>query len=297
MLTYRKRQAMVYGLFLAGPIALYIAAYIYPVIETFRLSFVSWDGMSPDQLFVGFDNYRQLLTEPRVQHALANNLKWLVYFLFAPTLVGLGLAVLLDADLPGSTMFRTIFFLPFTITTVAVASTWRWIYQPNVGLLTSVMKLVGLGDYARNWLGDPAINTYAIMLASLWAWSGFTFLIYFAGLRNLPTDVIEAARIDGASGWTILLRIKLPLLLPSTVVVLGIAAIDAMRVFDIVWSMTQGGPYDSSSVLAVEMYETSFARFQMGQGAATAVILLVIAAILVMPYIYHTASRIEDMHE
>jgi multiple sugar transport system permease protein/raffinose/stachyose/melibiose transport system permease protein len=133
------------------------------------------------------------------------------------------------------------------------------------------------------------------MAASLWAWSGFTFLIYFAGLRNLPTEIIDAARIDGASAWAMIWRIKLPMLLPSTVVVLGIAAVDAMRVFDIVWSMTQGGPYDSTSVLAVEMYQTSFARFQMGQGAATAVLLLAVAAVVVMPYVYHTASRIEEI--
>jgi ABC-type sugar transport system permease subunit len=294
-MTHRRRQALVYALFLALPIGLYMGAYIYPVIATVRLSFFDWDGMAPDPTYIGLANYTTILAEPRVLHALLNNMKWLVYFLIAPTIVGLALALLLDANVPGSRVFRIVFFLPFTITTVAVASTWRWIYEPNIGLLTSAMRDIGLGAYARSWLGDPAINTYAIMAASLWAWSGFTFLIYFAGLRNLPTEIIDAARIDGASAWAMIWRIKLPMLLPSTVVVLGIAAVDAMRVFDIVWSMTQGGPYNSTSVLAVEMYQTSFARFQMGQGAATAVLLLAVAAVVVMPYVYHTASRIEEI--
>jgi ABC-type sugar transport system permease subunit len=296
-MTHRRRQALVYALFFALPVGLYVGAYIYPVISTIRLSFFEWDGMAPDPTYIGLANYATILTEPRVLHALLNNMKWLAYFLIAPTIVGLALALLLDADVPGSRVFRIVFFLPFTITTVAVASTWRWIYEPNIGLLTSVMRDIGLGELARSWLGDPAINTYAIMAASLWAWSGFTFLIYFAGLRNLPTEIIDAAKIDGATAWAMIWRIKLPMLLPSTVVVLGIAAVDAMRVFDIVWSMTQGGPYDSTSVLAVEMYQTSFARFQMGQGAATAVLLLAVAAVVVMPYVYHTALKIEDIDE
>lgn len=295
--AYRRRHNLIYALFLVLPVFLYLGAFAYPIIDTIHLSLHQWDGMSPVRKFVGLGNYYDLLRQPRFIHAFFNNLKWLVYFLIVPTVVGLGLALLLDRDMKGAYFFRTIFFIPFTITTVAVAAAWRWMYEPSIGVITSLLKAVGLGGLAQNWLGDPSINTYAIMAASLWAWSGFTFLIYFAGLRNLPVEYIEAARIDGASPWTILTRIKLPLLWPSTAVVLGIAGVDSMRVFDIVWAMTQGGPYQSSSVLAVEMYETSFTRFQMGQGAAVAVCLLVVAAIVVMPYIYYLSSRVEEIRE
>jgi ABC-type sugar transport system permease subunit len=297
MLGYRQRTNLVYAFFLLVPALLYVAAYVYPVAATIRLSAFSWDGMSPDQTFVGWGNYIDMLHEPRVQTALINNLKWLVYYLTLPTAVGLGLALLVDSGIKASYIFRTIFFIPFTITTVAVASAWRWIYDPNVGLLTETLRAIGLGAIVRDWLGDPAINTYAIMGASLWAWSGFTFLIYFAGLRNLPVDVIDAARIDGATGLAMLTRIKLPLLMPSTIVIIGVAGVDSMRVFDIVWAMTQGGPYDSSSVLAVEMYQTSFARFDLGAGAAVAVVLLVLAGIIVMPYIYYLSGHVEEMRE
>jgi multiple sugar transport system permease protein/raffinose/stachyose/melibiose transport system permease protein len=202
---------------------------------------------------------------------------------------------LLDDALKGSIVFRTIFFVPFTITTVAVASAWRWMYKPSSGVMTTLVE--SLGFDAPNWLGDPTINTYAIMVAALWTWSGFTFLIYFGGLRALPVELIEAARIDGAKFWAILFRIKLPLLWPSTIVVLGIAAIDSMKIFDLVWAMTQGGPYRSSSVLAVEMYETSFVMFKMGQGAAVAMVLLVVATIVVMPYIYQMTRRVDEVKE
>lgn len=293
-LSFRQRNRLTYIFFLLIPAFLYIAAYIYPTIDTFRLSFYSWDGFS-DPRYIGIENYRELLGEPRFQNAFFNNLKWLVFYLTLPTVLGLSLALLLDADLRGSVVYRTIFFVPFTITTVAVASTWLWMYKPSNGVMTQFVEALGFD--APNWLGDPAINSYAIMGAALWTWSGFTFLIYFGGLRALPTELLEAARIDGAKFWTILFKIKLPLLWPSTIVVLGIAAVDSMKIFDLVWAMTQGGPYRSSSVLAVEMYETSFVMFKLGQGAAVAAILLVVATIVVMPYIYHMTRQVDEVKE
>ena len=296
-LTYKQKRTLTFLLFLALPTVLFVGAFVYPIIDTLILSLHSWDGLSPERTFVGFENYRTLLTLDRFYLALGNNLRWLAFYLVIPTLVGLGLALLLDSDVRGTYLFRTIFFIPFTITTVAVATTWRWLYQPNHGLFATVLNGLGLSSLNQNWLGDPEIVNYAIMFAKLWAWSGFTFLIYFAGLRNLPAEYVEAARIDGASPFTILTRIKLPLLWPSTIVVLGIAGVDSMRVFDIVWSMTQGGPFQSSSVLAVDMYETSFARFLMGQGAAIAVFLLMLSSVVVLPYIYHLSSRVDETAE
>jgi multiple sugar transport system permease protein/raffinose/stachyose/melibiose transport system permease protein len=296
-LTYKQKRTLTYTLFLLVPVVLFLSAFVYPIIDTIILSFHEWDGISPERTFVGLENYRTLFGLERFHHALANNLRWLAFYLVVPTVAGLGLALLLDSDVRGTYLFRTIFFIPFTITTVAVASAWRWLYEPTAGMFTTVLTALGLARYNQNWLGDPEIVTYSIMTAKLWAWSGFTFLIYFSGLRNLPAEYIEAARIDGASPLTILLRIKLPLLWPSTIVVLGIAGVDSMRVFDIVWSMTQGGPFESSSVLAVAMYETSFARYLMGLGAAFAVALLMLAAVVVMPYIYYLSSRVEDIRE
>ena len=295
--AHRHANALAYAAFLAGPLLLYAAAFIWPVLATIDLSRYSWDGFSPERTYVGLANYVSLLGERRFLGAVLNNGKWLAYYLLVPTVVGLGLAVLLDADFRGVTVFRTIFFIPFTITTVAIAATWRWLYEPNAGVINSVLRAAGLGEAAQNWLGNPNVNTYAIMLASLWAWSGFTFLVYFGGLRNIPTELTEAARIDGASAWTVLWRIKLPMLLPSTVVVLGIAGVDSMRVFDLIWAMTQGGPFQSSTVLAVEMYETSFARFELGTGAAVAVYLLALSALVVLPYLYVISSRTEEQRE
>jgi ABC-type sugar transport system permease subunit len=295
-LTHRRRNTLTYAAFLALPVVLFIGAFIYPVVDTLVLSFYKWDGFSP-RSYVGWANYAMLFHQPRFLHALANNGKWLLYYLFIPTLAGLGLALLLDTDLRGGRFFRTVFFLPFTITTVAVASVWRWLYNADMGAINEVLRALGLDALAMNWLGDPHINTYAIMLASLWSWSGFTFLIYFAGLRGIPTEYIEAAKIDGAGPLTILTRIKLPLLLPSTIVILGIAGVDSMRVFDLVWATTQGGPFQSSTVLAVEMYDASFNRTELGTGAAIAVCLLLLSAVVVLPYLYVLSARVAERQE
>lgn len=294
-LNYHRRNRLAYAAFLVLPAAIYVAAFVYPVIDTILLSGYAWDGFAEPKP-IGLGNYWALLDEPRFVTAFVNNLKWLGFYLTVPTAVGLGLALLLDGEgLRGSVVFRAIFFVPFTITTVAVASAWRWMYKPSGGVMTVIVQSLGLD--APNWLGDPAINSYAIMGAALWAWSGFTFLVFFGGLRALPTEVIEAASIDGARFWTMLLRIKLPLLWPSTAVVLGIAAVDSMKVFDLVWAMTQGGPYGSTSVLAVLMYETSFMTFQMGKGAAVAVVLLAIATLVVIPYIHSMTRRVDAVKE
>lgn len=292
---HHRRTRLTYAGFLVLPVAIFIAAFVYPVAETVRLSAYAWDGFAEPR-FVGWANYAALFAEPRFHISLVNNLKWLVFYLVFPTVFGLALALLLDSDrVRWAGLFRSVFFVPFTITTVAVASAWRWMYKPSGGAMTQLVEALGFS--APNWLGDPAINSYAIMAAALWAWSGFTFLIYFAGLRALPTDVVEAARIDGARGWTMLWRIKLPLLWPSTVVVLGIAAVDSMKVFDLVWAMTQGGPYYSTSVLAVEMYQTSFMMFDLGRGAAVAVVLLVVASAVVLPYIQAMTRRVDAVKE
>ncbi len=202
-LDFKTRRNIVYTLFLVLPVGLFIGAFIYPVIDTIWLSLHAWDGMTPDMQWVGLANFEQILNQPRTQRALYNNLQWLAYFLIVPTLVGLGLALLLDSDVKGAYIFRTIFFLPFTITTVAVASAWRWLYRPTTGLFSTVLESLGLSSWNQNWLGDPQIVTYSIMAASLWAWSGFTFLIYFAGFgicpRNISRPLVSTALRLGRS--------------------------------------------------------------------------------------------------
>lgn len=280
--------------FLALPVVLFVTFYIYPIISSIHLSLHSWDGFSPAMRWVGLQNYATLLSQPRFINAVFNNITWVVFMLVVPTGIGLLLASLLDRGMRGESIFRIIFFLPFTIPAVAVAAIWRWMYEPSNGLLTTVLNLIGLGGLSQNWLGDPNVVNFSLMGAVAWWTTGFAFLVFFAGLRNIPTECIEAARIEGATPWQTFWKVSFPLLWPSTIIVLGMSAIDAMRLFDVVWAMTKGGPAYSSEVLATQMYDLAFGRFSMGQASAVAVYLLIIAAVVIMPYIYYMSNRVTE---
>lgn len=280
--------------FLALPVVLFVTFYIYPIVSSIHLSLHSWDGFSPAMRWVGLQNYTTLLSQPRFINAVFNNITWVVFMLVVPTGIGLLLAALLDRGMRGKSVFRIIFFLPFTIPAVAVAAIWRWMYEPSNGLLTTVLNVVGLGGLSQNWLGDPNIVNFSLMGAVAWWTTGFAFLVFFAGLRNIPTECIEAARIEGATPWQTFWKVSFPLLWPSTIIVLGMSAIDAMRLFDVVWAMTKGGPAYSSEVLATQMYDLAFGRFAMGQASAVAVYLLIIAAVIIMPYIYYMSNRVTE---
>ncbi|MDW6022454.1 sugar ABC transporter permease [Mesorhizobium sp. BAC0120] len=280
--------------FLILPVALFAVFYVYPILSTAYLSLHSWDGVAPTMRYVGLQNYFVLVRQPRFLHAVMNNMSWLAFMLLGPTGVGLLLAALLDRGLRAEKIYRMIFFLPFTIPAVAVAAIWRWVYEPTNGLLTATLQAVGLGGWAQNWLGDPALVTYALMGAVLWWTTGFAFLVFFAGLRNIPVEFIEAARIEGASPWQIFWKVSFPLLWPSTIIVLGMAAIDAMRLFDVIWATTNGGPAYASEVLATQMYDVAFGRFEMGKASAISVFLLIIAGVVIMPYIAAMSRRVAE---
>jgi multiple sugar transport system permease protein/raffinose/stachyose/melibiose transport system permease protein len=295
--SWSRQRNRTYALFLAGPVLLFVVSYIYPVIYTFVISLRLWDGISPTSRFVGFANYATLFSQDRFFHAVFNNIRWLVFYLTVPTLLGFALALLVDGKLKGEGVFKVIFFIPYVITPVAVSAIWRWLYLPSGGLVNATLTAANLPFLTQNWLGNPGIVNFSVMAAALWWMVGFAFIIFLSGLRSIPVEYIEAARIDGASPWTIFWKIEVPLLWPSTILVVGLFGIDAMRVFDIVWSMTGGGPARASEVLATQLYDVAFGRFQMGLASAIGVCQLAIAAVLIFPYIIYIAGRVEDHGE
>ncbi len=290
--TERK---LVFFLFLLIPILCFAIFIIYPIIESVRLSFHRWDGISPDMTYVGLENYQKLFSHPRFRIALMNNIKWLVFSLLLPPFLGLGVALLIDQKIRGESVFQAIFFIPYTITPVAVASIWRWLYEPRGGLFNQFLAKVGLGEYARVWLGDPNIASYSIMFASLWWTTGFSLVLYISGLRNIPPELLEAAEMDGAGFFQKFYAIIFPQLLPSTIVVLAMSAINALRVFDLIYSLTGGGPGYATEVLATMMFDVSFNRFEQGLGSAIAVVLFLLSAAIILPYVYYSSKGLEEI--
>jgi multiple sugar transport system permease protein len=246
---------------------------LYPFARSAYLSFTDFKGIG-DPVWVGIDNYRRLANDPVLSRTLTNTMLWVIGTLILP--VGLGLLIaVLSWNAKAGSLFRLPFLIPYALSGTAIATVWQFMLVRD-GALNSVLEAVGLGSLARPWLLEPPLNTWSMIIASTWQAVGVSVLLFIIGLQVIPPEPIQAARIDGAEGWRLFRDMTLPMLAPMTIVVVGISLVNSLKTFDIVWIMTQGGPFRSSETLAVMMYRETFVLFRFGYGAAIAVLLSVI---------------------
>lgn len=271
--------------FLSLPIGLYGLFVIGTMLYSFYLSFTNWDGVSRSYKFIGFTNYIDLFKSPEFYNALKNNIIWVIISLALPMLLGLLLAVLVDRKVKGENIFKSIFYLPMTLSFIVIGIIWSWVYEPKMGLLNTLLRGIGLGFLARGWIASKTTALYSIIIAASWQLTGYSMILYLAGLRNIDIEVIEASKIDGANEWQCFWRVIYPLLSPVRVVVIATTIINAFRVFDLVFAMTQGGPGGASMVLAMYMYQESFWRYRMAYGSSIAVIQFIIVLIVMIVYL------------
>lgn len=267
----------------AGPLAFFIVFVLWPLAQSMYYALTKWNGLS-DPVFVGLDNFSRALGDPNFIRAFENTAIWLVVAVTVPTVLGLLLAVMLDRPLRGSRFYKSAFYLPITLSLVVVGQVWIWIYQPDWGLLNSLLETLGLGGLTRAWLGDPATALIAVIVAWCWQQTALSLILYLAALTTVPKDLIEAAAIDGANARQQFLRIIVPLLRPASVVVITLAVINTLKGFDIVFVLTKGGPFHMSTNLAMLMYEETFFKYQLGYGAAIATALFALAIIIIIVY-------------
>jgi raffinose/stachyose/melibiose transport system permease protein len=273
-------------LFLAPALGIYTVVVVYPMIYSAYLSLFRWDGISPTKVFVGLQNYVTLLTENDVFWiALKNNAIWLVAALLLPTSIGLGFALLLNSRFRGSHVFRSIFYFPAVLSLAVVGLIWTWIYHPTLGLANQSLSAMGLKGLARNWLSDPQIAIYPVIIAATWNAVGLPMLLFLAGLQTVPLELLEAAKIDGAGPIRRFVHVTFPLLRETTLIVLAITAINALKAYDIVYAMTNGGPANRTQLLSTWMYFLTYNFNTVGQGTAIAVILFSLTLIFAIPYI------------
>ena len=284
-------------LFLFIPVLLFAIFFISPIIYTLYLSFHEWNGLSVDMKPVGFENYLNLAKDKYFVTALVNNAKWLVFYVTIPPALALIFALIVHEKVKGRNLFEIVFFIPTAFTLVAVSSIFRWLYNPGFGVLNSILKTLGFQVLSQNWLGNPKIATYSIMVAALWSGTGVPFLIYLAGLQYCPKELIDAAKIDGASYWQRFRYVMWPMLAPSTIIVFAMSTVSAVRVFDLIYSMSTRGTEFFTAVLSVYMYERSFHAFQMGQGAAGAVLLFLLAGFIISPYLIYSRRNLEKIEQ
>lgn len=287
-MTSPGRSVLLYRLtpyfFIAVPLAIYLVWVVGPMLYTFYLSLTNWDGVS--QLdFIGLRNYRGLFRDRIFYKAFSNNLKWIGSFITVPVAAGLALAMALNRVVPGSKLFKAIFFFPMVLSFVVCGLIWSWMYQPDSGIINSVLRLIGLGAVARGWLSDPGWVMWSIIFVAIWRQVGYVMLLYLAGLQSVNTDLVDASKVDGAGAWQSFRHIIFPQLAPITVVVVVISIIDSLRAFDLVYVMTKGGPFNSSSVLATFMYNEAFNNYRMGYGASISVMLFAISLVFIFVYL------------
>ncbi len=268
-------------LFLAPALALVGGLLLWPFGRTLLLSFTDSDGPTRGS-FVGVDNYTRLASDPILTDALVNTLLWVIGTLVLPVGIGLLVAVL-SLDLNKSSLFRLPFLIPYALSGTAIGVMWEFMLRGN-GAINNTLESMGLERFTESWLLRPPMNTWAMIVASTWQSVGVCVLLFLIGLQVIPHDPIEAARLDGAEGWRLFRDMTFPLLRPMTIVVVGISLVNSLKTFDIIWVMTQGGPYRSSETLAVTMYRETFLLFRHGYGSAIAVLLS--AIVLAVSWVY-----------
>jgi raffinose/stachyose/melibiose transport system permease protein len=265
--------------FLAPGFAVYGVFVLYPLFGAFVISATNWDGSSPGLHFIGLANYAAILHDPFVLQCLLNVLIWLLVNITVARLIGLGAAaVASQKGVIGKDLFRTCMFMPATVSAVVIGFTWQWIYNPMYGILDAGLRAARLGWAVTDWLGEPGTALVAVSVANAWQNAALFFIFYLAGLQQIPAELHEAATVEGATGWQTFRYITLPLLRPTTTTVVALAIIWSLRQFDLVWTMTQGGPGNATETLGTYIYRSAFLFDRMGYSSALSVLLLLLTA-------------------
>lgn len=279
-------------LFVMPALLIYLTVIFAPSLYTLYLSFFSWNGVSPERDFVGLKNYADLIFHDSVfPTAVKNNLLWTLGSLTLIMGFGLMLALLLNKKIKGRIVFRGIFYFPYVLSGVIVATIWTWMYNPSEGFINKLLESIGLESWTHGWLAEPKIALFAVFVAAVWHGVGQPMVLFLAGLQTIPQDPYEAAIIDGAKPYQSFWYITIPLLRETFVIVIAITMVASMKVYDIIYAMTAGGPAESTHVLASYMYFQTFRYANIGIGSAISMFLVFISMIVIIPYVYYTTKR------
>lgn len=277
------------------PSVILILIFVYGFIGwTGWVSLVNWRDIFPDFTFVGFRNYVDLFQNYRFQISLKNTLVFTSLFLVSSIIIGLLLAILIDRKIRGENIFRNIYLFPMAISFVVTGVVWRWLLNPGTGGaegsigINMILDKIGLSFLKSGWYTDPKIGIKAVVIAAVWQMSGYVMAMYLAGIRGIPTELFEAAQVDGASTLEVYRYIVLPLLRPITLGAIIVLGHISLKIFDLVFAMTGSGVGFSCDVPALFMYDTTFRGNYFSQGASIAIILLISVAVLIIPYLRYS---------
>lgn len=286
------RKDKLFGFLLILPSIIAVGIFVYGFIAwSVRVSFSKWKGLTPDYTFVGLRNYLDLFADPRFHVDIRNTVVFTVVFVLGALAIGLFLAILLDQRLPGEAFFRSLFLFPMAISFIVTGVIWRWLMNPaltaeRLSGYNLLFHNLGLDFLINQWHLTPNYGMAAIALTAIWQMSGYTMALYLGGLRAVPEELREAARVDGASELQIYRRIILPLLWPVTLSAVIILGHISLKVFDLIIAVA--GKQLALDVPSIYMWQTTFDGLFYGRGASIGILLLISVAVLIIPYLYYS---------
>lgn len=276
-----------------GPILVIVLLLGGMIAWTLAVSMDDWVGMAPVWQFNGLENYATLFGMERFWGSLKNNLIWMVAFIVPSAALGLLLAYGLTLAGRLEALFRPIFLYPLALSFVVTGTLWAWMYDPEAGVINNILRGVGLGALSQPWIAHPSQATLCLVGAAIWQYTGFAMTLYLAAIRDIPLDVFEAAKVDGASTLQIFRHIVVPNVTQATLVTVGMLTIFSLKVFDLVWVITFGGPGTSTEVLGFFMFVATFRQQFVGLGAAISVVILLLAVLVVVPYSWWSMRKLQ----
>lgn len=280
----RVRHSALIVAMLAPAMAVYLLFVLYPMLRAVWYSLYDWNGLGPLESNVGWQNFDRILGDAVFQMALRHNLVLIVLSLTIQLPIALALALMIRDNIPGRAAFRTIFFLPYVLSEVITGVVWMFIYRPQNGLMNGILGAVWPGYESQALLADTNTVLYAIFAVITWKFFGFHMILYLAGLQNIPSELEDAARVDGATSLRVLRDITLPLLGPTFRVSVFFSVLGSLQFFDLIWIMSKGGPVNASNTMATYMYTFGFTRFQLGYGAAVSLVIFSICFVFSIAY-------------
>ncbi len=278
----KRKEAFVIALFLAPALAVYALYVLYSIGLTFYYSLYRWSGIDSNVVFLGLENYTRLLADWVFWVALKNNLILVLSSLLTQLPLGLIMALLLFAPIKGIRLFRTVYFMPILMSTVAIGLLFVFILDPNFGIVNYMLGAVGLESWQRGWLGDSRTAFWTIVAVIAWQFTPMYMILLRAGLVGISEEYYEAATIDGANKWRQFIHITLPLLRPTMMMCAILIIIGSLKYFDLIYIMTNGGPNHATELMATYMYKQAFTNFNMGYGSALSFTMLIVSLIITL---------------
>jgi len=271
-------------IFFVAPAFIFTVVFIaYPALMSAYYSLYQWRGMSEARTFVGLENWQQLFSDPVILQCIWHNLALVA----VAVLIGIPLAfaialVLARAKVFGRSLYRTAYFFPVVLSVTVVGVLWSWVYNPQYGLLNEGLRAIGLGQLAKPWLGDSKLVMPAVLLVTVWRFTGFYIIVFMAALESIPRDIYDVATLDGTNLWQLGIHVLVPMLREVIIVTIAIAITASIKRFDLIYVMTMGGPVHDSELLATYMYKKAFLSFDMGYASTIAFFLFLLTLALVV---------------